>query len=172
MPKLHKQIYLALLTAIALVIYVVEMQIPSLVPVYGVKLGLANLISLCVLLLYGPFEAVTVLMIRIVLGSFLTGQISALLFSLSGGLLSLLCMIILVKCFHHQISLWAVSIAGAICHNIGQLFMAALVVENVKIFFYLPILILSGLVTGYFIGLAARFITSYLIKINKSNTIR
>lgn len=172
MSRLQKQIYLALLTAMALIIYSVELQIPSFVAIPGVKLGLANLVSLCILLIYGPLEAFTVLLLRIVLGSMLTGQVSAIIFSLCGGLLSLLCMIILLKCFRSQISIWTVSIAGGVCHNIGQLLAASLIVENVKIFSYLPVLIISGTLTGYFIGLCAQFISEHLKKINKNNTTK
>lgn len=164
MSRLHKLIYLAMLVAISLVIYIVELQLPSLIPVPGVKLGLANVVSLCALLIYGPSEAIIVLLLRVLLGSMLTGQMVSLAFSLSGGLLSLLCMIVLNKYFSNYISLWAISIAGGVCHNIGQLFVASIIIDTLKIYYYLPILLISGVITGYFIGLAANFISKHLKK--------
>ena len=167
MTRLQKQIYLALLVAVSLVIYSVELQIPSLVPIPGIKLGLSNLVSLCALLIFGPYDALVVLIFRIILGGFLTGQMMALAFSFGGGLLSMLTMIILVKYFYKTISLWVISIVGGVSHNIAQLLLASFIVENVKVFYYLPILIVSGSITGYFIGIAAHFIVEHFNKLGK-----
>lgn len=158
MSKTKKMVLLSLLSSLAIVVYIVEAQIPSLVPVPGVKLGLSNMISLSTLLIFGPLECLSVLLLRIILGSLLTGSMSALIFSLAGGLASNLGMILLYLLFKNQISVWAISIAGSILHNIGQLFIAALIIQNFKIYYYLPILLISGIITGIFVGLGAYFI--------------
>lgn len=165
--KVQKLVFLSLLTALALVVYIIEMQIPPLVPIPGVKLGISNLVSLAVLLVYGPKEALTVLILRIVLGSIVTGQVSALLFSLAGGLLSNIGMILLYKFFKDSISIWVISIAGSILHAVGQVTVAVLITQTPGVYFYLPILLITSIVTGYFVGLGATYISESLRKILK-----
>lgn len=161
MSKTKRLVLLSLLASLAIVVYVIEGQIPPLIPIPGVKLGLSNMISLAALLIFGPMECLSVLVIRIILGSLLTGSLSSLFFSLAGGLLSNIGMIILYVLFKKHISTWVISIVGSILHNIGQLFVAALVIQNFKIYYYLPILLVSSLVTGFFVGLGAHFIDKY-----------
>lgn len=163
MKRTRKMVLLSLLTSIALVIYVIEAQIPVILP--GIKLGLANAVSLLALIIMGPKEAITIMILRTLLGSLLGGSMSSFLYSISGGILSNIVMIILYKKFKESFSLWSISISGAIFHNIGQLFVAALVVQDFKIYFYLPILMISALVTGYFIGLVTNFLSNHLEKI-------
>ena len=162
MPKTKKLVFLSLLTSLAIVIYVIEAQIPPLVPIPGVKLGLSNMISLSTLVIFGPLEALSVMFFRILLGSLLTGSVSAMFFSLAGGFLSNLGMIGLYMIFKKHISIWVISIVGSILHNIGQLFVAGLVIQNMKIYYYLPILLVVGIITGLFVGLGADFIQSQL----------
>lgn len=166
MHKTKKMVVLSLFTALALVVYTVEAQIPIPIPIPGVKLGLSNMISLATLLILGPLECLTVLILRIVLGSFLTGTVSALLFSLAGGLLSNIGMILLYLVFKKGISIWVISIVGSILHNVGQLFIAGIVIENLKIYYYLPILLISGIITGCFVGIGAYFIEKHFKTIN------
>lgn len=161
MSQTKKLVFLSLLSAFAIVIYIVEAQIPVLVPIPGVKLGLSNMVSLSTLLIFGPVEALIVVTLRIVLGSLLTGSISALFFSLAGGLVSNLGMIGLYLLFKKHISIWVISIMGAILHNIGQLFIAALIIQNMKIYYYLPILLISGVITGFFVGIGSHFILQH-----------
>ena len=165
--KLQKQIYLSLLVALALVVYSIEAQIPPLVPFPGMKLGLSNMISLAALLIYGPKECLTVLILRVTLGSMFTGQMTAFFFSLAGGLLSNIGMILIYKLFKNNISIWAISVVGAVLHNIGQVFVAAIIVENMRIYYYLPILLITSIITGYFIGLGADFIFKHFSKLSK-----
>jgi len=161
MSKTKRLVLLSLLASLAIIVYVIEAQIPTPIPVPGVKLGLSNMISLATLLILGPLECLGVLILRIVLGSLLTGSLSALFFSLAGGLLSNLGMIALYLLFKKYISIWIISIIGSILHNIGQLFVAALIIQNLKIYYYLPILLASGVVTGFFVGLGAYFVEKY-----------
>lgn len=162
MSRTKRLVLLSLLTSLAIVVYIIEAQIPPLLPIPGVKLGLSNMISLGTLLIFGPSACLSVLTLRIVLGSFLTGSVSALFFSLAGGLLSNLGMILLYVFFKKYISIWIISIIGSILHNIGQLFVAALIIQNLKIYYYLPILLVSGIITGVFVGLGAHFVEKHL----------
>ena len=134
----------------------IELHIPPLVPIPGVKLGLANIITLIVLYLYGIREALTVLIIRILLGSMFSGQVVSLLYSLSGGLMCLLVMILLMKIVGKE-GIWFVSVGGAIAHNIGQIIIAMILFQTTSVLYYLPVLILSGVITGVFTGLLSKY---------------
>jgi heptaprenyl diphosphate synthase len=158
--KTTKMIFLSFLTGIALVIYVLESQIPVLIP--GIKLGLANIISLTALILFGWKEALIIMFLRTFLGSMFSGSMSTFMFSIAGGILSNVVMILLYKFFKNSLSLWAISICGAIFHNIGQLLVAAFVIHDLRIYIYLPVLLISAVVTGYFIGLCTKFLCTRL----------
>ena len=114
---------LALFTAMALTIFVIEAQIPVPVPIPGVKLGLANVITLVVLLRYRARDAVAVLLLRILLGSIFTGALVGMIYSLCGGLLCFAGMALLCR-FLHRKHIWFISLIGAILHNIGQILAA------------------------------------------------
>ena len=145
----------ALLTAAALTIFLVEMMIPPIVPIPGVKLGLANIITLVAMMLIGPVDTLLILLARILLGGMFSGQIMSILYSFSGGMLCYLTMLFLRK--HIALSqIWAMSIVGAIAHNIGQIAMAILVTRTWELILYLPVLMVSGILTGLFTGLAAQ----------------
>lgn len=153
MKKLNKVLYLSMILCIALVIYVVEAQIPVIFP--GIKLGLANSVSLFVLISFGGKEAITIMVLRTFLGAVFGGNLFGFFFSLGGGLLSNLAMICLYKYFKDEISIPWLSMGGAIFHNIGQLLVAAIVIGDFKIYFYLPILMIAAIITGYFTGVVA-----------------
>lgn len=150
----HRLTTLALLTTIALVLFLVEAQIPPLTTIPGIKLGLANIVTLVTLYAFSIKDALLVLLVRIFLGSLFAGQMLMLLFSLAGGLL---CLAVSALLYRHipLRRLWLLSMIGAVCHNIGQLTMAAFVLGTVNVFWYLPPLLLAGLLTGCFTGLAA-----------------
>lgn len=154
---------LALLTAAALGIFVLELQIPSPVPIPGVKLGLSNIITLVVLCLFGWKEALAVLLVRIVLGGVVTGQVGALPYALAGGLLSFGAML-LCKRFIREKQLWVLSVIGGFFHNLGQLSMAMLITQTPGLIAYLPVLLLSGMAAGLFTGLCAQFVVDRLEK--------
>lgn len=159
---------LALLTAVALIIFIIEAQIPPLTAIPGVKLGLANIITLVTLYSFGRRDALMVLLVRIVLGSVFSGQMLMLLFSLCGGLLCYAVCAVLYRHIPLQ-RLWLLSMIGAVCHNIGQLAAAAFVLDTMDVFWYLPLLLLSGLLTGCFTGLVA---SAVLMRLTKSNWLR
>ena len=148
---------LAMFTTMALVIFVVEAQIPVPVPIPGIKLGLANMITLFVLQKYRVGDALAVLVLRIFLGSLFTGTLVSCLYSLSGGLLCLVGMALLCRLLQNRY-LWFVSVCGAILHNIGQILAAMLVMQTTQVIWYLPFLLISGCVTGLFTGLAATYL--------------
>lgn len=166
MSKVQKLVFLSLLCAIALVIFIIELQIPPIAPIPGLKLGLANMVSLAVLILYGPKEALTVLLLRIVLGTIITGQMSTILFSLAGGLLSNIGMILLYQYFGKYLNIWLISIIGSILHIVGQLVIAVLITNTPGIFFYAPFLLISSIVAGYFVGWGATFISKHFKKLS------
>ncbi|MBQ7718652.1 MAG: Gx transporter family protein [Clostridia bacterium] len=161
MMKSKKIAYLSVMTCIALVIFAVEAQIPPLVPIPGIKLGLANIITLITLVYFGKREALAVLFVRIVLASLFAGTVTGFLYSIAGGLLSFLVMCLMLKISGKE-KLWAVSAFAAMAHNTGQICVAAIITQTVQIFWYLPFLIISGIITGVFTGLCAGLVLKYL----------
>lgn len=161
--NLKKLLHLALLTGFSLVLFIVENQIPAPVPVPGVKLGLGNIIVVCVLFLYGPKEALAVLAVKVLLSALLTGNLGALAYSAAGGLLSWGGMCLLRPLLGKK-QLWAASVLGAMLHNLGQLLAAMGVAATPGLLAYLPVLLLSGMITGLFTGLAAQAVLSRLKK--------
>jgi len=153
----------ALLTALALIIFVVEAQIPPLAPIPGIKLGLANVVTLYALFSIGPADALAILLLRIFLGSVFAGSFSAILFSLSGGLLCYIASLLLRRILTRK-QIWVCGVLGASVHNLGQLAAAMLLYQAASLLFYLPVLLLSGCVTGLFTGLAAQLTLARLDK--------
>lgn len=145
--------YCAMLTALAMIFGYVEVLIPFSFGIPGVKLGLANIVIVLALYILPAYQAFVIQLMRIVLVSFLFGNLSMMLYSLAGGMLSLLVMFLMKR--RDAFSVSGVSIAGGVSHNIGQLIVAVLVVQNLKIAFYLPVLIMAGLITGCLIGMLA-----------------
>ncbi|MCM1567901.1 MAG: Gx transporter family protein [Roseburia sp.] len=144
----------AILTALSMIFGYVESLVPLSAGVPGMKLGLANLVVLTGLYLLSPCEVLVILVARIVLSSFLFGNMSSMIYSMAGGLAAFLVMLVLkrVKIF----SITGVSIAGAVCHNLGQLTVAMLVVKNTKLIYYSPVLMIAGAVAGAVIGIMGR----------------
>ena len=145
----------------ALALYAVESALPPIVPIPGIKLGLSNIITLVVLWKYSAKDAFFVLLVRILLATMFFGQAMSLLYSLSGGILCLFAML-LVKLLLHGNYLFLASMTGAVFHNLGQIGVAFLLTSVPAVLVYLPFLLLSGLVTGLFIGLCARFTLRFL----------
>jgi len=157
MPKTKKMAVMALLTAIALGIFALEAQLPSPVPVPGVKLGLANVITLVAMYILGRGEAAAVLLMRVLLGALFAGSPSTLLFSATGGALAYALMCVLTVCIPRE-RLYVTSALAAVGHNVGQLLACQLVVHTPGLWGYFPILAASGIITGLFTGLAAKYL--------------
>ncbi|MCC8078022.1 MAG: Gx transporter family protein [Oscillospiraceae bacterium] len=151
----------AVLTAVALVIFIIELQIPTLVPVPGVKLGLANIVTVFSMFLLGPADTAAILVCRILLGSMFSGQMMSLLYSMSGGLLCYLVMLLMRNIVTYR-QIWVCSVVGAIAHNIGQIAVAILVTNTPALLAYLPVLMVSGIIAGLFTGFCAQFAVTKL----------
>ena len=156
----------ALLTAIALTIFMVEAQIPVPIALPGIKLGLANIITVYAVFILGPADALLILVARVFLGAVFSGQMMTLLYSMGGGLLAWLSMILLRRLLTKD-QIWLCSPVAAVFHNIGQLTVAAGVMKTWAVMAYLPYLLLSGILTGLFTGLAAQFLIKHLDKIQR-----
>ena len=141
-------------TALALIFSYVELLIPINFGIPGAKLGLANLVIIIVLYKTDWKEALLLSAVRIVLAGFLFGNLFGILYSLAGGILSLAVMALLKR--SGAFSIIGVSMAGGVSHNVGQLIMAMLVVETYAVGYYLPVLLIAGLITGTLIGIAGR----------------
>ncbi|NLJ41400.1 MAG: Gx transporter family protein [Clostridiales bacterium] len=161
MKKTRKMTMLALIVSQALVLHYIEGFIPVLAP--GAKLGLANIMTMVTLMLFGFKEAMVVVIIRSVLGSLLGGSVTGIIYSLSGGILSGIAMAFLYSRLEKYLSIMGISTAGAVFHNIGQLLAASWIFGSIGILFtYLPILMLAAVATGYFNGLVSHYLLGYL----------
>ena len=164
MNRTKKNVFMALLTAISLVVWVIEAQIPAPIPVPGVKLGLASVVTLTAMAILGRREALAILVLRIVLACLFAGSFSAILFSMTGGLLSWLVMALTIRLFEDKL-LWVVSVLGAIGHNAGQLLAAIAVTRTPALAAYAPALLCAAIVTGAFTGVASMYLSRALRRI-------
>lgn len=162
--KVKRLIRMALCTAIALTIFMIEARIPALAPIPGMKLGLANIVTVWALFTLGPVDTAMILISRILLGSLFSGSMMSLLYSLSGGVLCFLLSLLLRRLVTEK-QIWVVSILGAMAHNVGQLLAATAVMESWTVWYYAPVLMISGTLTGAFTGTAAQVLYLRLKKL-------
>ena len=155
--------YFGVFTALALIFSYVETLIPVNLGIPGVKLGLANLIIGGALYQMRLSEAYLLSVVRVLLAGFIFGNYFSIIYSLAGGLLSLTVMALLKK--WGGFSLQGISIAGGVFHNIGQLIVAAVVVETFSVTYYFPVLLVAGLLTGLVIGIVAEMMLKRLVNI-------
>jgi heptaprenyl diphosphate synthase len=146
----------AILASLGLIFSYIEAIIPFSFGIPGVKLGIANLVVIIALYTLGTSYALSINVIRILVAGLLFNGLFGAIYSLAGALLSFLIMVLLKKT--KLFSIVGVSMAGGVIHNLGQLLIAAAIISNLKIFFYFPILLFSGMVTGILIGIIAYFI--------------
>lgn len=157
--KLKTLTRLGLLSALALIIFMVEAQIPSPVPVPGIKLGLANIVTIFAVWVLGAWQGVAVLSVRVFLGAVFSGNFSTIFYSAAGGALAILAAIGLKRILQkHQ--LWVAGCLGAVCHSIGQMAVAMAVTGTPGLAIYLPVMIACGLVTGLLTGLCAQLLVN------------
>ncbi|MCM1182769.1 MAG: Gx transporter family protein [Roseburia sp.] len=153
--------YSAMLTALAMIFSYIETLIPLSVGIPGIKLGLANLVVLLGFYFLKPMQVAEVSVLRIVLTAALFGNVASLAYSLAGGILSFLVMLLLCKrC--RGFSPVGVSAAGGVSHNIGQLLAAVCIVGSASVLYYLPILMLAGLAAGVLIGVVGTYVRKHL----------
>lgn len=148
---------LGLLTAIALTIFMVEAQIPAVVPIPGVKLGLSNIVTVFTVFTLGTWDGVAVLACRIFLGAVFAGNFSTILYSAAGGFCAILVTIGLKRVLKEN-QLWAAGCLGAIAHSIGQMIAAICITRTLGLLIYLPVLIVISIFTGLFTGLCAQLL--------------
>ena len=149
----NKIAYWGVFLALALVCSYVESLIPISFGIPGVKLGLTNIVVILMLYTIGAKDAILISVLRIILAGFMFGNAFSIIYSLAGGILSFVVMLLLKNT--GKLKILSISTAGGISHNVGQLIVAALVVENYNILFYVPVLIIAGIITGFLIGLLA-----------------
>jgi len=142
-----------MLTALAMIFSYVESLVPLVIPIPGVKLGLANLVTLTGLFYLSPWNVLAIMVCRIFLSGLMFGSLSTIVYSLAGGFVSFLVMIFLKKI--GLFSVIGISIAGGVFHNLGQLLVACLVLESTAPLVYLPYLVIAGAVCGSLMGIVA-----------------
>ena len=157
--KTKKLTLLALLSGIALTIFMVEAQIPALVPVPGVKMGLANIVTVFAVFALGAKEGAAVLFVRIFLGAVFAGNFSTIFYSAGGGLCAI-GLTILLKKILTQKQLWVAGCLGAIAHSAGQMTVAILLTGTPGLIVYLPVMVAISILTGCFTGLCAQFLVN------------
>ena len=148
---------MALLTAIALTIFMIEAQIPALVPIPGVKLGLANIVTVFAVFTMGSKEGAMILAARIFLGAVFAGNFSTIFYSAAGGACAILVTIGLKQILTKN-QLWVAGALGAVAHSMGQMAVAVAMTGTPGLLVYLPVMILCGIITGLFTGLCAQFL--------------
>lgn len=152
---------LALLTAASLIVFIIELRLPNLSPVQGVKLGLANIFTVYAVYRFKGSEVLIMVLTRVFLGAVFSSNFSALIYSFSGAMLCLAGML-LIKRVIPQDYIWLCSIFGAILHNTGQIIAAVIVMGSLSVAAYYPILVISGCIAGAFTGFAAGFVIKRL----------
>lgn len=159
--KVRRLTELAVLTAVALIIFVIELQIPNPFPIPGIKLGLANIVTVYAVYHYKAHEVAAVVTVRLLLGSVFSGNYLALIYSASGAFLCLLGMLLLKKVIDEK-HLWTASVFGAVLHNTGQMAAALLMLHTPQLLLYYPFLLVSGCLAGAFTGIAAQLVSARL----------
>lgn len=149
----RKTAFLSVMIAFALILSYIEYLVPFYFGAPGIKLGLANFIIILMLYRFGWKEALAVNGIRIILSGFLFGNLFAIMYSIAGAVISFLFMLIIKKI--KGFSILGVSICGGVTHNIGQLLIAMFVVQTNGVLYYIPVLLIGGVITGLLIGILA-----------------
>ena len=164
MMKTQKLVKLSLLVAISLVIFVIETRIPNLIPIPGVKLGLANIVTVWSVYNCKAHETAMLLLTRIVLGAIFCGTALSFIYSFCGAAACFI-VCIAIKRLIPRDKMWLMSVVGAIFHNLGQITAATIVMRTTAVLVYLPILMVSGIIAGLFCGLGALFVDKRLHKL-------
>lgn len=160
-----KNAYIGMFVALAFVFSYIEAIIPFSMGIPGIKLGLANIVVLTSLYAFGIKEAFLISMVRIILVAFTFSNTFTMLYSLAGGILSWATMSLLIKT--KKFTIMGVSVGGAVTHNMGQLIVAAILIQTTALTYYLPILIIGALLTGIVIGFLSKSVLTILNKNTK-----
>ena len=143
------------MTGLALILFIVEAQIPALVSIPGVKIGLANIVTVFAVFYFGAKDGLLVLFARVFLGAVFAGNFSSILYSAVGGAAAILAVIGL-KTILQKNQIWIAGCLGAVAHGIGQMAVAVPLSGTPGVLIYLPVLIVTGIITGTFTGLCAQ----------------
>lgn len=162
MKDLRKIIYISLLTTIALVLSLIESMIPIPVPIPGARLGLSNLVILSTLVVFGFSYSLSVGVLKSLLLVLITGSVTSVFYSLTGSIISIVVMALAYKYLSKYLSLIGVSVLGSVAHNFSQVLVGSLILNNFKLFLYLPLLMILGLFTGIFVGLSSIYVSKQL----------
>lgn len=173
MSKLQRYIFLSLLTAGAMILSIIEGMIPLPFIASGAKLGLANIVTLTVVVIFGFKDSLLVVLLRCILMMFVAGNPINLIYSITSGVFSVVVMYVGLKYTKKYFSLIGISVLGAITHNATQITVAAIMFENLSMYTYLPIMSLISIFTGCFVGYTSIFITDNLDKnlLNKTKEV-
>lgn len=164
MKKINRMIFLSILVSIGLALSVLEQVVPLPIPMPGARLGLSNMVVLITLVIFGFRDGITIAVLKSLVLVLVTGSISSLVYSITGAILSCIMMYISYSYLTHTFSLIGVSIIGALSHNFAQVSVASFMLNNLRIYTYLPFLMIISLFTGYFVGLASIYIIKNLKK--------
>ena len=147
-----KTAYMGLFLALALICSYIESFFSFGIP--GIKLGLTNIVVVWLLYLAGAKEAFLISMLRIILSGFMFTNLFSILYSLAGGISSFLVMFLLKKT--NKLKCISISLCGGITHNIAQIILAVFIVNSINVLFYIPVLLISGMITGLIIGIISQ----------------
>ena len=166
MNKTFRIVFIGLLVAQALALYTIESAIPVPFIAPGAKLGLANLITVIGLYtLNSKRDVFLIIILRLLLSTMFSGNLSTFMYSTAGAMLSYFIMICVKTIGKDKVSIIGVSASGALFHNVGQLIVASAIVQNITVMLYLPLLSIAGVGTGIFIGITANFIVKHMSKL-------
>lgn len=161
--KTRKLTEMGMLTAVALIIFIIEARIPNLAPIPGMKLGLANIITVYAVYRFSASETALIVLARIILGSVFAGNVSTMLYSISGAAFCIAGMLVMKKIIPEKY-LYISSVAGAVFHNTGQIISAMLIMRTTAVLAYYPFLVISGMLAGLFTGICAQLVLKKLKK--------
>lgn len=162
---------LSLLTSMALIIFIIELRLPNLLPIPGVKAGLANIITVFAVYRFRKSETAMIVIVRIFHGAVFSGNVSSLIYSAAGAFFCLCGMFVVSRIIPHKY-LWLSSVVGGILHNTGQIIAAVIVMKTFSVFAYYPILIVTGSIAGLFTGTCAMLVLKRINLNPKSNSIK
>lgn len=166
MNKTFRIVFIGILVSQALALYTIESMIPVPFIAPGAKLGLTNLITVIALyILNNKKDVFLIIILRLLLSTMFGGNLSTLMYGAVGALLSFYIMLFVKNIGKDKVSIIGVSAAGAFFHNVGQLIVAAIMVQNIAVTLYLPILSIAGIGTGIFIGITSNFISKHMSKL-------
>lgn len=166
MSRTFRIVFIGLLVSQALALYTIESMIPVPFVAPGAKLGLTNLITVIALyMIDDKKDVLLIIILRLLLSTMFSGNLSTLMYGTAGAILSYYIMIFVKAIGKDKISIIGVSASGAFFHNVGQLIVAAIIVQNIAVMLYLPLLSLAGVGTGIFIGITSNFIVKHMSKL-------